>query len=158
MRETSLRTLVPDADATAVFERISDFPRYADYTDAVREVRVEQRDGQFLTSVWSVNFRNGVLCWTERDRIDPRALEIEFEQTAGDFAAFTGSWRVEQVDGDVAVLFSAAFDLGMPTLAAIIDPIAEQALVDNIQSILRGLLGDTVVFGTDGQAALAATR
>lgn len=158
MRDASLYTLVPDADATAVFDRISDFPRYADYTDAVREVRIEQREGDHLTSVWAVNFRNGVLCWTERDHIDAQALEIEFEQTAGDFASFTGSWRVEQVEGNVAVLFTATFDLGMPTLAAIIDPIAEQALVDNIQAILRGLLGETVVFGTDGQAALAAAR
>jgi len=158
MRHVSLYTCLPDADAAAVFDRISDFPRYADYTDAVREVRIESREDDRITSTWSVNFRNGVLCWTERDRIDRQALHIEFEQTAGDFTVFTGSWQVEQIDGNVAVLFTAAFDLGMPSLAAIIDPIAERALLENIQSILRGLLGDTVVFADDGEAELVAAR
>jgi ribosome-associated toxin RatA of RatAB toxin-antitoxin module len=158
MRNVSLYTLVPDADATAVFERISDFPRYSDYTNAVREVRIDRREGEYVTSTWSVNFRNGVLCWTERDRIDAQLLDIEFEQLSGDFAVFTGAWRVEQIDGNVAVLFSASFDLGMPTLAAIIDPIAEHALLENIQSILVGLLGDTVIFSTDGEPELAGAR
>ncbi|WP_439659400.1 type II toxin-antitoxin system RatA family toxin [Lentzea sp. HUAS TT2] len=158
MRNVSLYTFVPDADATKVFERISDFPRYADYTDAVREVRIDHREGDHLTSTWSVNFRDGVLCWTERDRIDAELLDIEFEQLSGDFAVFTGSWRVEQIEGNVAVLFTAAFDLGMPTLAAIIDPIAERALLDNIQSILVGLLGTTVIFSTDGEPELAGAR
>jgi ribosome-associated toxin RatA of RatAB toxin-antitoxin module len=156
MRHVRLHTLLPAADPAAVFARISDFPRYADYTDAVREIRIDHREGDQLTSTWSVNFRNGVLCWTERDRIDPQAMEIEFEQLSGDFAVFTGSWQVRPDGPDVAVLFTAGFDLGMPSLAAIIDPIAEQALLENIQSILRGLLGATVVFSPDGENQLVA--
>lgn len=158
MRRVKLEALVPDADAPTVFARISDFPRYADHTDAVREVRVEYVDGQAVNSSWSVNFRNGVLCWRERDRIDPHALRIDFEQTDGDFDRFDGGWHVARAGDDVTVVFVAEFDLGMPSLAAIIDPVAERALRDNMIAIMRGLLGHHIVFLSDASTTPGATR
>ncbi|MTD53773.1 type II toxin-antitoxin system RatA family toxin [Amycolatopsis pithecellobii] len=146
MRRIRLEALVPKADAAVVFERIRDFPRYADHTDAVREVRVERIDGDVLTSTWSVNFRNGLLCWRERDHIDGDAMHIAFAQIDGDFDRFDGSWQLAQVGEDVTVVFVAAFDLGMPSLAAIIDPIAERALREHTEAVLRGLLGEEIVF------------
>lgn len=152
MRRVRLEALVPQADAGFVFERISDFPRYADYTDAVREVRVDRTDGELVSSTWSVNFRNGVLCWSERDRIDVEGRHIAFEQITGDFDRFDGSWQVAQTGEDVTVIFVAEFDLGMPSLATIIDPIAERALRENMEAILRGLLGEGIAFpGRDRQ-------
>jgi ribosome-associated toxin RatA of RatAB toxin-antitoxin module len=142
-------TVTIDARSTSlgpdeVFRRISDFPRYAEYTEAVREVHIDRTDGDVVTSTWLVNFRNGVLRWTERDRIDAQRRTIDFEQLEGDFAEFTGSWQVQAAGEATALTFSADFDLGMPSLAAMIDPIAEQALRDNMRLILRGLLGDDV--------------
>ncbi len=99
-----------------------------------------------LESDWVVNFRNGILAWTERDAVDRTARTIAFEQLDGDFAVFTGSWAVAP-DGDGTVVrFEATFDLGMPSLAPMVDPIAERALVDNIRAILEGLLGPAVTF------------
>lgn len=151
MRRVRLEALVPRTDAGTVFERISDFPRYTDYTDAVREVGVDRIGGNLMTSTWSVNFRNGVLCWSERDHIDADGLHITFEQIDGDFDRFEGGWRVAQTGDDVTVVFIAEFDLGMPSLAAIIDPIAERTLRENTEAILRGLLGEHIVFRTDQQ-------
>ena len=99
-----------------------------------------------LDSTWEVNFGNGVLIWSEHDVVDRAGLSITFVQTAGDFERFDGGWRVAQAGDDVAVRFDAAFDLGMPGLAPIIDPIAERALVDNIQRILVGLTGPGTTF------------
>jgi ribosome-associated toxin RatA of RatAB toxin-antitoxin module len=160
MRTVVIETLVPAADAGAVFARICDFERYAEHTDAVREVHVTARADGLLDSEWSVNFRNGVLCWSERDHIDHAARTIAFTQLDGDFETFDGEWAIEPAGADVSVRFSARFDLGMPSLAPIIDPIAEQALQDNLHSILRGLLGAEVVFldgdGCETSAATAA--
>ena len=87
-----------------------------------------------------------MLAWTERDVVDPAARRIDFEQVDGDFVVFTGVWAVEP-DGDgVTVRFTASFDLGMPSLAPMVDPIAVRTLVDNVQAILRGLLGPRVTF------------
>jgi ribosome-associated toxin RatA of RatAB toxin-antitoxin module len=157
MRTVLIETLVPGADADAVFARICDFESYADHTDAVREVIVTARADGALDSEWSVNFRSGVLCWSERDHIDHTARTIVFTQLDGDFEVFEGEWAVEAAHADATVRFTARFDLGMPSLAAIIDPIAEQALQDNMHAILRGLLGDGVVFLDDSCESVASS-
>jgi ribosome-associated toxin RatA of RatAB toxin-antitoxin module len=150
MRNVVIETVVPaahgEADADEVFAKIKDFGQYPKYTDAVREVVITTRADGAVDSQWSVNFRNGVLCWSERDWIDDATRGIKFTQLEGDFERFEGTWQVDAEAADVTVRFTADFDLGMPSLAAIIDPIAERALRDNMQAILRGLLGEDLVF------------
>ena len=148
MPSVAIEAHVPDADADSVFERLSDFAAYPRFTDAVREVKVSPAAEDVVESKWSVNFRNGVLRWTELDRFDAAARTISFDQTEGDFDQFTGAWRVEEETSAVVVRFECDFDLGMPSLAAMIDPIAEDALIENLRLIIRGLMGDTVTFPT----------
>jgi ribosome-associated toxin RatA of RatAB toxin-antitoxin module len=133
------------ADAYA---RISDFACYPELTEAVREVVVHPPDPDgSVVSEWTVRFRNGLLRWTERDSFDPAALSIVFCQLAGDFASFDGSWRFAPDGPGCRVTFAARFDLGIPTLAEILDPVASAALRTNIVLILRGLLGEVVPVG-----------
>ncbi|KUN76637.1 type II toxin-antitoxin system RatA family toxin [Streptomyces griseoruber] len=136
--------LLSDRDADEVFDRVSDFERYAHHTDAVREVTVTADDAGTVDSAWAVNFRGGVLHWTERDVVDRVARNITFEQLTGDFARFVGTWDVREVGDDVVVLFSCEFDMGIPSLEPIINPVAMRALIDSIALILRGLLGEDI--------------
>jgi ribosome-associated toxin RatA of RatAB toxin-antitoxin module len=140
MRIVKMTTPLPGA-ADDVFERICNFERYPELTDAVRSVVVTPRADGSLASAWEVNFRNGILRWSETDRVDREQRTIEFEQLDGDFEAFTGRWSVEPANGGCVVGFEAAFDLGMPTLAPMLDPIAEGALRENVARILDGLTG-----------------
>ncbi|HSV68074.1 MAG TPA: SRPBCC family protein [Mycobacteriales bacterium] len=162
MRTVSVEFLVPSADPDAIFALLCDFERYVEHTDAVREVTVTTIAGppngrRVVESEWSVNFRNGVLCWSERDQIDPVGRSIRFAQLTGDFEQFAGDWLVRQAGSDVTVRFAATFDLGMPTLASIIEPIAERTLRENIDTILRGLLGpDLVGLDTTGSISRLA--
>jgi ribosome-associated toxin RatA of RatAB toxin-antitoxin module len=142
--------LVPDADADEVFDALGDFERYAEHTDTVREVRVTSVNARTASrrtveAAWAVNFRGGVLCWAERAYLDRIGRTIRFAQTRGDFASYHGDWGVRQSGGDVTVRHTAAFDLGMPSLAAVLEPIAERTLRANVDTVLRGLLGDAVV-------------
>jgi ribosome-associated toxin RatA of RatAB toxin-antitoxin module len=145
MRTVEVDARVPGAVPDDVFAAVADFASYPRHTSAVREVRVTETESG-IESAWWVTFRNGVLAWTERDAVDAAGRRITFEQVDGDFAVFTGSWSVDQEDGGASVRFAASFDLGMPSLAPMIDPIAERALVDNIRAILTGLLGPAVTF------------
>lgn len=144
MPEVTLDIQIPDRSAEKVFDRLRDFAAYPDFTDAIREVRVTAVDNNTIDSKWSANFRNGVLCWSERDRIDPVGLTIEFTQTDGDFEQFDGGWYVQQDGTATTIRFTAVFDLGIPSLAALIDPIAARTLLDTIALIARGLFGDGV--------------
>ncbi|GAA1266440.1 aromatase/cyclase [Pseudonocardia aurantiaca] len=151
MPQVKVRALVPNTDADAVFARISDFERYSQYTDAVREIALRRLGNGVVESEWSVNFRNGILCWSERDHVDPAGRVIRFEQLDGDFEELSGEWTVTPAGQDARVVFTAEFDLGMPSIADLINPIAERALRENLEAILRGLLGDNkVLFTAEG--------
>ncbi|WP_100484830.1 type II toxin-antitoxin system RatA family toxin [Mycobacteroides abscessus] len=142
--QVEVEAVMQGAVADDVFLRISSFGEYAKYTDAVRSIEVTWRQGDILISDWSVNFRGGVLEWTERDELDEAGKRIYFKQTEGDFVQMHGKWLVTDQEGAVQVKFWAEFDMGIPTLEPIINPVAMRALKDNIGRILRGLLGDNI--------------
>src|SRR4051794_13713991 len=141
MPSVILRAVVPTAKVGQVLATVLDFSAYPHHTTAVREVTTTRLPDGRLTSRWTVNFQRGTLCWTEIDEVDEKAGAIAFQQTEGDFDSFEGSWQVQQLGLDVAIHFVAQFDLGMPSLAEIVDPIAEHALAETITNVLHGLFG-----------------
>jgi ribosome-associated toxin RatA of RatAB toxin-antitoxin module len=152
VRTVVVTAVVPDASADDVFAKVCDFSSYPRHSDVVQEVEVSALPDGTVESDWAVRFRNGVLCWSERDVLQPETGRISFEQLDGDFETFRGGWSVDQDGSSVTVRFEAAFDLGMPSLAPMIDPIAEHELTETMQAILRGLLGDRVEFTSEGAA------
>lgn len=142
MRTVTMDMLAAHVAPERAFQRISDFAAYPDLTDAVERVVVHppEPDGA-IVSEWLVHFRKGLLHWTERDVINADDHTISFTQTAGDFDVFEGRWVVTAAGQGSRVLFDAVFDLGMPTLAELLDPVAEATLRGNILKIVGALLG-----------------
>ena len=140
MRHIDFVTKASGRGADELYPLLCDFERYPEFTPAVRSVRlIEAGDGSTV-SRWEVLFRTGILRWTEEDRLNPDAYTITFKQTEGDIEYFAGIWTLRDVADGCEVRFSADFDLGIPALGSILEPIAERALTDNIQAILDGLL------------------
>lgn len=138
---------VYDASSEEVYATLCDFSSYREHSDAVREVTLSNKDDdQNAMSSWEVNFRKGILRWTERDIFFPDRLMIEFEQVDGDPECFSGSWAVSPSKNGCQVCFTAEFDMGIPSLSDIIEPIAEQALSHNVRSILKGVLSNRIEF------------
>ncbi|WP_430331293.1 SRPBCC family protein [Rhodococcus sp. ACT016] len=150
MRHVVMRIRAEHVEPDAAYARISDFARYPELTDTVLALDLEpaQGDGSVISS-WLVRFRKGTLRWTERDVLDPVARRIEFAQITGDFVTMEGSWQcAADPDRDgVLIRFETRFDLGIPSLAEILDPVAESTLRNNILRILTGLLGGVVEVG-----------
>ncbi len=141
MRHMEVAALVTDRSAAEIYETLCDFERYPQLSPEVRSVNIHSSgDGQML-STWETNFRRGILRWVERDYFDPAARTIDFEQVEGDIEHFSGRWSVETQPEGSLVRFRANFDMGIPDLSSIIDPIAEQALQENIVAIIKGLFG-----------------
>lgn len=153
-----IEAIVPNGDATHVFDRVQDYERYTEYTDTVRSVTVTPDGADTVESAWEVHFRSGLLRWTERDVMDPVARRITFDQLTGDFASFTGQWDVTQVGPDAGVLFTCEFDLGIPSLEPIINPVAMRALDESMGLILRGLLGEDIRLTGTRRDTAAAVR
>lgn len=153
MRYVRLQLHVPHRPASDVYATLADFGRYPELSDAVREVTVTEVSDNVTVSSWEVTFRAGLLRWTEEDTLDPEALTITFRQLDGDIAAFDGSWRCLAAQPGSEILFSARLDMGIPSLADALEPIAVRALTDNIVSIVRGLFGNAELIAADGQCA-----
>jgi hypothetical protein len=108
---------------------------------SVRQVEIREDLGTSCISAWEVEFRDGLLRWTERDTFLRERLRIEFRQIDGDLEAFSGSWEVARAEEGSTVTFAAVFDLGIPSLAAFLEPVAQAALEENVARMLRGLFG-----------------
>jgi ribosome-associated toxin RatA of RatAB toxin-antitoxin module len=141
MRTVRLRLSVPDRPASDVYETLADFERYPVLCDAVQSVAVTEVSENLTVSQWEVTFRAGRLRWTEEDRFDPGARSITFRQLEGDIAVFDGSWQCFDAAQGSEIVFSARLDMGIPSLADALEPIAVRTLTDNIVSIVRGLTG-----------------
>jgi ribosome-associated toxin RatA of RatAB toxin-antitoxin module len=136
---------IPGRTAAEVFPIVSDMAKYPSCVDTVRSVIVGSEDGM-ATSTWEVDFHGGIMRWKEEDIFDPVRHAITFRQIEGDVDYFAGEWQItNQADGCKAT-FWADFDLGVPALSMILEPIARIALRSNVQGILKGLLGPTVTF------------
>jgi uncharacterized membrane protein len=149
MRIVCLRLHVPDKPASDVYATLADFGRYPDLCDAVRSVVVTEVSENVTVSAWEVAFRVGLLRWTEEDVFDPAALSITFRQLEGDIAVFDGSWQCVGTAQGSEILFSARLDMGIPSLADALEPIAVRTLIDNIASIARGLTGSAELVASD---------
>ncbi len=149
MRTVHLKMHVPGRRAADVYRTLADFARYPELSTAVRSVAVTVVDDCTTVSSWEVTFRAGILRWTEEDRFDREALTITFSQTAGDIAEFDGHWECADIPGGSVIRFSASLDMGIPSLADALEPIAVRALIDNTVSIVTGLVGAVELVATE---------
>lgn len=163
MRNVKLSARVA-ADTRLCFERIKDFARYPEFVSVIRAVTVHPADLDGTErSDWEVYFRNGILRWSERDALDQSDLRIRFQQIDGDFDHFAGHWAIVRDPGDdrevdaaecCVVTFDSDFDFGIPSLAGILDPVAERVFKETIARVLAGLFGDIEVIGDPVVAGL----
>ena len=149
MRSLTLRLHVPHRPAADVYATLADFERYPHLCDGVRSVAITEVSQNVTVSAWEVTFRAGLLRWTEEDTFDPDALSITFRQLDGDIAVFDGSWQCSDAAGGSEVVFAARLDMGIPSLADALEPIAVRTLTDNIVAIVRGLVGCAELVASD---------
>ena len=149
MRTVRLRLHVPHQPASEVYAALADFGRYPELCDAVQNVAVTDVSENRTVSSWEVTFRAGLLRWTEEDTFDPAALSITFHQLEGDAAVFDGSWECVDAAQGSEIVFAARLDMGIPSLADALEPIAARTLIDNIVSIVSGLTGSAELITSD---------
>jgi ribosome-associated toxin RatA of RatAB toxin-antitoxin module len=149
MRTVRLQLHVPHKSASDVYATLANFELYPTLCDAVQNVVVTEVSGNLTVSQWEVTFRAGLLRWTEEDTFDPGTLSIAFRQLEGDIAVFDGSWQCVEAAQGSEVLFFARLDLGIPSLADALEPIAVRTLIGNIISIVNGLVGSAELVASD---------
>jgi ribosome-associated toxin RatA of RatAB toxin-antitoxin module len=149
MRTVQLRMHVPDKTAPDVYETLADFGRYSELSEAVQSVTVTEVSDDATVSTWEVTFRAGLLRWTEEDHFDRDALKITFRQLEGDVALFDGTWQCMGATSGCYISFAARLDMGIPSLADALEPIAVRTLIDNTVAIVTGLVGRVDVIASE---------
>jgi ribosome-associated toxin RatA of RatAB toxin-antitoxin module len=144
VRTVQLELNIPNRPPAEVYATLADFGRYAQFAPAVRSVAVTHAGEHTTVSRWEVNFRRGILRWVEEDIFDPVGHQIRFRQLEGDIALFEGSWSCVGDGGGTSIVFEARLDMGIPSLADALEPIAARTLVDNTAAIVSGIfLGES---------------
>lgn len=128
-----------------VWAALCDFESYPETMRDVLEVQMLERGESFSCSAWRVLLNGSELTWTERDVYDP-PHRIAFEQLDGDLELYRGAWTVTPLDeGRVRVDLEIEFDLGIPSLAPLLDPIGVQAIRANSAAMLAAIDGRSAV-------------
>lgn len=126
-------------DADTVFARLSDFEKLAAIVDDVERIEITRISAGEQISSWGVFFRRGVMQWRERDFIDPQSRTIFFSLIDGDLAFLEGQWSVDPHEAGCVITFRSEFDFGIPSMAAMLNPLAERELRRNNRAIIAAV-------------------
>jgi ribosome-associated toxin RatA of RatAB toxin-antitoxin module len=129
---------IPDVGIDHVWNVVCDFEKHPEYMADVLEIRYLERDAETALSSWRVLLNGSELTWEEKDFFHP-PHRIDFDQTEGDLEVFRGSWTLTETEGGVNVVLEIEFDLGIPSLAAVLDPVGIQAIHSNSRSMLTAI-------------------
>ena len=130
------RFRLSSTDADRVFANLPAIDKYTDFAPSVLSVEI---DDAADVSSWEVEFRGGTMRWRERDEYEPSSRTYRFWQLTGDLKSFSGEWRVVEGSEGVRLDLRVNFDLGMPSLAELVDPVAERALLENLRAVADGV-------------------
>lgn len=132
-------SLKMSASADQIWAIVKDVQTYPQFMQNVRSVRVAAGATKSLrVSEWSVDLDGSILEWTEIEHIDEAARRITFEQLDGDLQEMRGVWSVvAEPDGGSRAELSVDFEIGIPILADMLNPVAGAALKDNALAMLR---------------------
>jgi uncharacterized membrane protein len=132
---------VIQAPIDEVWEILLDIESYPREMEHVRSVEiVEQFDGRQRRAAWSVLLKGSILEWLEEERIDSDNYAIEFRQLSGDLEHFDGHWALEASgERETTAVFEVLFEIGIPPLAEMLNPVAQRSLRENCAEMLRGI-------------------
>lgn len=130
---------VTEAAVDVVWNTLLDCERFPSYMHEVREVEILRDDGERRHSRWLVLLKGSELEWEEDEVVDHRNHRIDFRQTEGDLAYFDGWWQVGVERGRTVIELVVEFDIGIPMMAEMLNPVAARALEDNSKAILDQL-------------------
>jgi hypothetical protein len=86
-----------------------------------------------------VLLKGSVLQWQQEERIDHATRRVRFNQLTGDLETYTGEWLVEPVPNGSRVTVAANFNIGIPLLAAMLNPVAVSAFEENTRDMLASI-------------------
>jgi ribosome-associated toxin RatA of RatAB toxin-antitoxin module len=131
-----------DAPIARVWEVVNDIESYPEMMEPVISIEVLDDGPDYRVARWEIELKGCVMGWVERESVSSEQYRIDFQQAKGegDLEEFDGYWQLSQLsESSTSVTLSVHFEIGMPMLSEMLDPVAEQAIRDNSRSMLTAL-------------------
>ncbi|MDJ0642622.1 MAG: aromatase/cyclase [Erythrobacter sp.] len=127
----------PPEEVWSLITEVEEFPRLMIGT--VEELKIEQAVGNTLTTAWTASLRGNLLCWRQEEHHDREQMRISYKQIDGDLEHMEGHWQIRPREQGSDVELQVEFEIGIPMLKEILNPLAESALRENSSAMLRSL-------------------
>lgn len=122
------------------WEVVNDVESYPRIMDHVLSIRVLETGSDYRLTEWEIDCKGYAMRWVEREEVDAQRHRIEYRQVEGDLGQFSGHWQLRPLADDrCEITLSVAFEMGIPSLCAMFDPVAQRAIQDNSQRMLVAL-------------------
>ncbi|MGH8972970.1 MAG: type II toxin-antitoxin system RatA family toxin [Acidimicrobiia bacterium] len=135
--EVTQRLAAPVEDVWRLVCAVEDYPRFM---EPVRSVRVLSHGPNWSVHAWEVVLKGSVLTWVERQERDDGAHHVAYHQLDGDLEVFDGFWRLRALSPTATeAILVVRFEIGIPMLRTMLDPVAERAIRQNARAMLLSL-------------------
>lgn len=126
-----------------VWDAVVDIEKYPDTMANVRWVKLLEYPGtepDTRRSAWSIVLKGSILEWQDDEVLDHEAHELRFKQVSGDMEIFEGAWTLTELADDLTLVrLAITFEIGIPLLADMLNPVAERSLRENSREMLMGV-------------------
>jgi len=136
-------TEVIAAPVDRVWDLINDVESYPRFMEHVRSLKVLEQGPDYRISAWEIDCKGFIMRWTEREELFADRYRTEYRNIDGDLEVFEGSWQLEALDAETSkASLTVRFEIGVPMLCEMLNPVAERAIRANSQMMLGSLASE----------------
>lgn len=128
-----------DVCGAEVYQVIKDMERYPLFMPDLISVEILSREENSTITAWKSKVNGMEFSWVEKDYFDDANRCIDYEQIEGDLKKFSGRWTVVEKSHEIFVTLRVEFDLGVPMLAEMINPLLKKTICDNCDKMMIGI-------------------
>jgi ribosome-associated toxin RatA of RatAB toxin-antitoxin module len=129
------------APLATVWNAVLDIERYPELMTNVVSVEIEEWETPATRRTqWAMIIKGATLVWRDRECIDHHEHTVRFRQVSGDLERFEGAWQLTAEGAELTrTALTISFEIGIPLLADMLNPVAKRALYDNAKEMLEGV-------------------
>lgn len=124
------------AEAYEIAKNMEEYPKFMENLEYVKIL--ERGDGYTITD-WLAKVDGRDFKWQEKDVFDDANFTITYKQTAGDLKKFEGQWSFVQQGDITRITLTVDFEMGIPVLAALLNPILKKKVKSNSDAMLEAI-------------------
>lgn len=122
-----------------IWKIVKEVNLYPTFMDHVLKVTIGSESGLIRVVDWEVLFNGNELRWKETNVLDEENYQMSYEQIEGDLSILKGCTSVLLDGNSIIVDYKVNFDLGIPALAPLLDPLGEKEIEKNYQDMATAI-------------------